>query len=76
MPDPALLVELSREFSDILTAPIEPVEASPKEIYDEDVPELPRIALAFDQTHFGRLRLLIDRLNEAPAGDPGAATVG
>jgi hypothetical protein len=74
MPDPASLEELSREFADILLAPIEPAEASPQEVYDEDVPELPRIALAFDQTHFGRLRQLIDRINELPVEGLSQAT--
>ena len=70
MPDASTLAELSREFSDILRKDITPTDPTPAEIRDNDVPDLPRIALAFDRHHVGRLRLLIDRLNElgpAPA---------
>lgn len=68
------LAELNGEFSDIVTgAPITRVEASPGEVEDGDVPELPRIAFGFDRRSFSRLRRLIDRLNdnataEAPSG--------
>jgi uncharacterized protein (TIGR00730 family) len=64
MPDTATLDELSEEFADILRGPIEPVQASRAEIRDEDVPSLPRISLSFDRQHIGRLRRLVDRLNE------------
>ncbi|HVF53557.1 MAG TPA: cytochrome D ubiquinol oxidase subunit II, partial [Actinomycetota bacterium] len=73
MPDDATLAELSREFTDILGGPIERAEASPAEIKDMDVPDLPRIALKFDRHHVGRLRQLVDRLNEIgpePASAP------
>ncbi len=68
----ATLGLLSEEFSDILAAPIEAVEASREEIRDQDVPELPRIALDFDRRHVGRLRQLVDRLNQEV--DAGAGT--
>ena len=64
MPDDATLAELSSEFSDILSKPIERTVATSAERRDNDVPEHPRIALAFDRQHVGRLRKLIDRLNE------------
>lgn len=64
MPERDDLDRLSEEFSDILAGSIRPVRPSRAEINDEDVPELPRIALAFDRQHVGRLRQLIDRLNE------------
>lgn len=64
-PDQKLLELLSEEFGDILRGPIERVEASVEEVRDEDVPELPRIALDFDRRSVGRLRLLIDRLNRS-----------
>jgi len=64
MPDEATLEELSKEFADILRGPIRPAGASKAEIRDEDVPGLPRIALNFDRQHIGRLRRLVDRLNE------------
>lgn len=58
------LETLSTEFADILRGPIQRVEASPAELEDDDVPDLPRISLPFNRVHFSRLRRLIDRLNE------------
>jgi uncharacterized protein (TIGR00730 family) len=55
---------LNQEFGDIMRAPIERVTASSGERQDGDVPDLPRLRLDFDRSHFGRLRKLIDRLNE------------
>jgi uncharacterized protein (TIGR00730 family) len=75
MPDADTLSKLSKEFEDILRKPIEPVEASTPEVRDQDVPDLPRVALAFDRQHVGRLRRLIDRLNElgpVPDNPPSA----
>ena len=56
--------QLSQEFNDILRGPIQRVGASSGERQDGDVPDLPRLKLDFDRSHFGRLRQLIDRLNE------------
>jgi uncharacterized protein (TIGR00730 family) len=64
MPSEALLSSLSSEFSDILEGRIRITKTSPDELRDKDAPELPRIAVPFDRQHFGRLRRLIDRLNE------------
>ena len=64
-PSAATLKTLSQEFSDTLTAPIGLVPASKAEVKDNDYPDLPRIALDFHRLHAGRLRLLIDRLNES-----------
>jgi hypothetical protein len=55
---------LNSEFGDIMRAPIERVTASSGERQDGDVPDLPRLRLDFDRSHFGRLRQLIDSLNE------------
>jgi uncharacterized protein (TIGR00730 family) len=63
-PDKATLDQLSSEFADVLQGAIETVGASSQEIRDHDVPDLPRIALSFDRAHTGRLRQLVDRLNE------------
>jgi len=63
MPTEGQLGELSEEFGDVLEGPIQPVEPSAGEIRDNDVVELPRIALNFDRIHAGRLRMLVDRLN-------------
>jgi uncharacterized protein (TIGR00730 family) len=64
MPAAEVLESLSSEFADVLSGPITRVSASRSEIRDNDVPHLPRIALRFDRQHVGRLRQLIDRLNE------------
>ena len=69
MPSRSQLEQISREFSDILAAPIRKVKPSRAELNDEDVPDLPRIALEFDRQHVGRLRQLIDRLNEVGPSD-------
>jgi len=61
---PQTMKALSDEFDSSLRGPIEVVEASEEEIRDDDVPDLPRIALGFDWEHAGVLRRLIDRLNE------------
>ncbi len=59
----AKVAQLSQEFGDILRKPIERTTASSGERQDADVPDLPRLRLDFDRSHFGRLRQLIDRLN-------------
>jgi uncharacterized protein (TIGR00730 family) len=63
---------LRGEFADITAgAPLQRVEASPREVEDGDVPELPRVAFGFDRRGFARLRQLIDRLNDhGPARPP------
>jgi uncharacterized protein (TIGR00730 family) len=58
------IAQLNQEFGDILRAPIERTTASSGEKQDADVPQLPRLRLDFDRSHFGRLRRLIDRLND------------
>jgi len=64
-PDDAELERLNEEFSDIIVeGRLERVEASQAEIDDEEARDLDRIAFVFDRRHFGRLRMLIDRLND------------
>ena len=70
IPEPKALEALSAEFADILThGTIEPVEPSSEELRDDDACDLPRIGLWFDRMNYGRLRQLIDRLNELPIGN-------
>ena len=77
LPDDETLAKLSDEFSDILRKPIKVVPPSSSETRDQDVPDLPRIALAFDRQHVGRLRHLVDRLNElGPIPDSAPAAKG
>ena len=60
-PSKAILEKLNVEFKDIcVTGTIHATPAYPEET---DHIELPRIAFQFNRMHYGRLRLLIDRLN-------------
>jgi uncharacterized protein (TIGR00730 family) len=62
-PDDEALASLSSEFEDILLrGAIE--HSAPLAQEGGDVPELPRILLRFDRRRVGRLRQLVDRLNE------------
>jgi hypothetical protein len=64
LPSEARLAELNTEFADIVArGAIEVVEASKREIADNDVPDLPRLRFRFDRYSYARLRLLIDALN-------------
>lgn len=60
------LMQISQEFSGAIGGPMELVGASKVEVRDEDVPELPRIAIDFRKSP-GVLRKLIDRLNQLSA---------
>ena len=56
---------LNAEFSDIVTEGlIETTVATKAEIEDDDALDCDRIAFVFDRRQFGRLRQLVDRLNE------------
>ncbi|HEX5631295.1 MAG TPA: TIGR00730 family Rossman fold protein [Acidimicrobiia bacterium] len=72
-PDAALLDALNTEFGDIVVsgdiAVVPPAEA---ERADDDAVELARIRLRFDRRRHGRLRQLVDRLNEIDPGGPGS----
>jgi hypothetical protein len=64
LPDEPSLARLSEEFADILrSGTLRAVEASQEEISESDFPEMPRLALDFNQRSHGRLRRLIDALN-------------
>lgn len=64
-PPASLLDQINKEFADLITeGSIELVEPSPQEVTDGDALDLIRLALNFDRRSFGRLRQLIDRLNE------------
>ena len=63
-PDAAALETLNEEFADLLaTGRITVGAATPREVSDNDFPELDRVILRFDRYHWGRLRDLIDALN-------------
>jgi len=61
-----LLTELTEEFSDIIRfGAIEAIPPTQEEVETDDFIELPRIAFDFDRHGYGRLRALIDRLNDS-----------
>jgi uncharacterized protein (TIGR00730 family) len=65
-PGDELLTALNEEFADIVVeGKIEKVGPSQAELDDGDAVDLERIAFVFDRRQFGRLRMLIDRLNDA-----------
>ena len=67
-PVPADFVDtLATEFQDIITdGGITERDALRAEREETEILHLPRLVLHFDRVHFGRLRMLIDRLNQAP----------
>jgi hypothetical protein len=61
---PGRLEALNGEFADILNGG--PLEESPplsEEGNEPEIAHLRRLVLRFDRAHYGRLRLLIDRIN-------------
>jgi len=65
VPDPALIERLNDEFGDILASGrIEAIGATPAEIADDDLTALPRLSLHFDRKSHGRLRVMVDALND------------
>ncbi|HVR77519.1 MAG TPA: LOG family protein [Acidimicrobiia bacterium] len=70
-PDDEVLASLNQEFSDIIVeGRLERAEPIPAETDDLDALDLDRVSFVFDRRHFGRLRMLIDRLNDTVAS-PG-----
>lgn len=64
LPSPQTLAALSNDFSDIIrSGQIEVVQPLREEVRDSDALELQRVAVEFDRMSYGRLRALIDRLN-------------
>ena len=62
--DQATLAAINAEFADIIEkGAIEPTETTDSERSDDDVVDLPRIALYFNRAGFSRLRTLVDRIN-------------
>lgn len=61
---PALLKALNADFKDICLRGA--LVATPAFSEENDFLHLPRIAFEFNRINFGRLRQLIDRLNDAP----------
>jgi uncharacterized protein (TIGR00730 family) len=73
LPSDEQLARLNEDFADIVTGGrIEPTPVSSAEIADHDHIDLARIRFRFDRTHWARLRLLIDALND-PARAEGTS---
>ena len=63
-PSDSALDALNEDFADVVAGEkIHLIEATPEEREDADAPELPRIALSFNRRDYGRLRQMIDVLN-------------
>jgi len=60
---PEGLADLSARFADILEGPVE-LAPGPLQAEGSEFPELPRLVLPFRRTAFGRLRQLIDQVNQ------------
>jgi hypothetical protein len=64
---PELLEHLGAEFADICeVGTLTPCSPFPVERDEPALMHLPRICVRFNRRHFGRLRMLIDRINAAP----------
>ena len=73
-PSTQMIETLNLEFTDIMTGEIEAIEATDAERRDGDNPDLPRLALRFNNRSFGRLVQMIRRINDL-AGTEGASAV-
>jgi hypothetical protein len=64
LPPPTAIEAMNEDFADIITGPkIKAIEATAEERLDGDLLQSARIAFGFNRRDYGRLRLLIDRLN-------------
>jgi uncharacterized protein (TIGR00730 family) len=70
-PDDALLERLNAEFADIVVSGrIERVGAHALESEDDHLASLPRLAFLFNRRDFGRLRQMVDVINDELAETP------
>ncbi|HEX4244706.1 MAG TPA: LOG family protein [Acidimicrobiales bacterium] len=68
-PSPSELAELNHRFGDIVAGGvIRTTKPLPPERAGNDHLDQPRLALRFDKFHYGRLRQLIDALNQCTGG--------
>ncbi len=66
VPPANTIAALNRDFADIINgAPIKSIKPTPEEIEDKDNLDLARVAFGFNRRDYGRLRQLIDTVNEA-----------
>jgi hypothetical protein len=65
-PDPEALDRLNRDFADLLVhGAFEVIRPTPPEVREQDALDLERLAF-YPRHAYGRLRQLIDALNELP----------
>jgi uncharacterized protein (TIGR00730 family) len=65
LPPPTAIGTLNERFRDIMMGPeIRAIDPTPEEKDDDDVVSLPRIGFGFNRRDYGRLRQLIDLLND------------
>jgi len=70
LPEP-LVAALAEEFGDIIErGGMTQRRAFPAERNEPEILHLPRLVFRFDRIHHGRLRMLIDRINQAPEPPP------
>ncbi|MFQ5966755.1 MAG: TIGR00730 family Rossman fold protein [Acidimicrobiia bacterium] len=70
-PSPETVTALNEDFADILTdGTIELIDPTPAELRDGDALECSRLALAFNRRDIGRLRQLVDQLNDLVKAEP------
>jgi hypothetical protein len=70
-PDRGELAELNRRFADIVVSgAMRLSKPLPPERTDHENLDLPRLVFRFDKIHYGRLRQLIDALNQLPSDRP------
>ena len=69
-PTPELIERLNDEFADVVASgKIESCEAHKLEADDEHLRDLPRISFDFNRRAVGRLRAMVDLLNEQLSGE-------
>jgi hypothetical protein len=75
LPTTDQLAQLNDTYGDILASGrIDAIEATETEVANDDLPELPRLRLHFDRRSLGRLRRMIDTLNEFTPEDGASAS--
>jgi len=75
LPPPEALERIRADFADLVSSgTISPSDPLPAEVRGRDHLELARLTLRFNGRSLGRLRLLIDALNQAPIDRPVPAS--
>ena len=70
---PETIVRLRTEFKDIHGGDLEMTSMHPEEAQEERVAHLPRMAMNFNRRNQGRLRQMIDLINQEPGAAAPAA---